>query len=53
LLHQNFCRTNFVTPKLQMKSIVCTQLKKRISFFHLRWILSKSTLVTTRQLLPH
>ncbi len=26
------CRTNFVTPKLQVKSIV-PQLKKRISFF--------------------
>jgi len=34
-------KTNFVTPKVQMKSIV-PQLKKRISFFHLSCILSKA-----------
>ncbi len=46
------CRKNFVTRKLQVKSIV-PQLKKRIRFFHLSWILSKSVSIVARQLLPY
>jgi len=50
LIWDNFpklCRTNFMTPKLQM--VYCSTIEKKIiKKFHLNWILSKSTSVVAR-----
>jgi len=53
LASQNFVEQTLLHQNSKWSLLFVPQLKKRISFFHLSWILSKSTLVTTRQLLPH